>query len=306
MIDYAAAQAVALIARTGSFETAAHMLHVTPSAISQRVRNLEERLGTTLIQRGQPCRPTPAGDRLCRHVEQVGLLETALLEHLPAMAQLGAAPRVTIEIATNADSLGTWLMPALAGFSQETGHLLNISIDDEQHTADWLRAGRVLAAVTSDPRPVRGCAVHPLGRLRYHATASPAFLARHCPQGVTPQSLAAAPALNFNQKDSLQRDWFRQVWGSPPVLSAHGLPSTQGFVDAAVAGLGWGLNPACLIEAHLASGALIQLRPEQPMDVALFWQVSRIAATSLSPLTRAVQTAAAQALLQSAPGPREG
>jgi LysR family transcriptional regulator, chromosome initiation inhibitor len=303
MLDYGGARAVALIVQTGSFDGAAQLLHVTPSAISQRVRSLEERLGTVLIRRGQPCTATEAGAWLCRHMEQVGMLEHALMAHLPGLADTSGPAPVTLDIATNADSLGTWLMPALAGFAAQTGYLFNLAIEDQDHTAEWLRRGQVLAAVTSLDQAVQGCMVRPLGRLRYHATASPAFMARHFAGGVTPATLALAPALMFNRKDRLQQDWVRQVLGQGqhqgqmPPLPCHMLPSTQGFVEACCAGLGWGLNPACLVQDHLSSGALVELLPGHSLDVALYWQVSRLAADRLQGLTQAVQAAARDVLV---------
>ena len=74
MLDYASLSAVAVVIREGSFEGAARALNVTPSAISQRVKQLEERVGGVLIVRGQPCTPTEMGRLICRHVEQVGML----------------------------------------------------------------------------------------------------------------------------------------------------------------------------------------------------------------------------------------
>lgn len=296
-LDYAGARAVAMIVQTGSFEGAARVLNITQSAVSQRVRNLEDRLGTVLIQRGQPCTATEAGAWLCRHMEHVGMLEEALLEHLPGLANLGDGQRVTLEIATNADSLGTWFLPAVAAFANQSGYLFNIAIDDEQHTPDWLRQGRVLAAVTSLDRPVQGCIVKPLGRLRYQATASPDFMRRHFPSGVTLQALAEAPALMFNPKDNLQQAWVRQVFGQSPALPSHSMPSTQGFVDACRAGLGWGLNPVHLVADHLASGALVELMPGTCFQVPLFWQISRLAADRLKSLTQVV-LAAAEAKLE--------
>ncbi|MFC7704235.1 LysR family transcriptional regulator ArgP [Plastorhodobacter daqingensis] len=295
MIDYAAARAVAMVVRLGSFEAAARALGVTPSAVSQRVRQLEERLGTVLIMRGTPCVATDKGARLCRHMDHVGLLEQDLHDHLPG---LGAAPQVTIPIATNADSLGTWFMPALAAHARTGGHLLSIALDDEDHTADWLRRGQVLAAVTAVAQPVHGCSVTPLGALRYVATASPAYVHRHFPEGVTAAALARAPALTFNQKDSLQQDWVRQGFGEGIVLPTHWLPSTQAFVEASLAGMGWALIPVQLARAHLDAGRLVELAPCRWLDRALFWQVSRLAARSLSALTQAVVAAARQDLVR--------
>ncbi|TPQ51877.1 ArgP/LysG family DNA-binding transcriptional regulator [Prosthecomicrobium hirschii] len=298
MIDYPAARAVAMVARTGSFERAAKALNVTPSAISQRVRQLEERLGAVLIERGTPCTATERGAWLCRHVEQVGMLEQDLLAHLPGLADPAApAPRVTLSLATNADSLGTWFLPAVAAFTHATDFLIDLAVDDEDHTAEWLRRGRVVAAVTAIGKPVPGCRVVPLGALRYHATASPDFVRRYFPDGVTADALAAAPAITFNHKDGLQQAWIRQALGASVPHPTHWLPSTQSFVDASLIGMGWGLNPARLVADHLAAGRLVELIPGAVLDVPLHWQIGRLAADRLSGLTRSVVETARRDLI---------
>lgn len=299
MIDYSAARAVAMVVQTGSFEKAARALNVTPSAISQRVKQLEDRLGTVLIERGTPATATEQGALLCRHMEQVGMLEKALIGRLPGLSGQPRTP-VTLGIATNADSLGTWFLPALAPFAQQSDYLFNVTIDDEGHTAEWLARGRVVAAVTSLARPVQGCQIKALGSLRYRSTASPDFARRHFPHGVTPEAIAAAPALTFNQKDRLQHDWVRQTFGRELNFPSHWLASTQGFVDASLAGLGWGLNPSTLVEGHLASGDLIELVPGASLDVPLFWQISRLAAGHLPQLTETMVATARTALVQPA------
>lgn len=298
MLDYPAARAVAMVVRTGSFEKAAKALNVTPSAVSQRVKQLEERLGAALIERGPPCTATETGEWLCRHMDHVAMLEKELAGRLPGLADPDTpSERVTIALAANSDSLGTWLVKALAPFARNSGYLLNIAVDDEDHTAEWLQRGRVLAAVTSLSTPVRGCRVMPLGALRYHATASPDFMAHHFPDGVTPRALAQAPALTFNHKDRMQAEWAERVFGRSCPCPTHWLPSTQGFVDASVAGMGWCLNPAALIADHLAAGRLMELVPGTPFDKKLFWQISRIAADRLDGLTRSIITTARSDLI---------
>ena len=158
MLDYAALRAVAMVAQTGAFEKAARVLNVTPSAVSQRVKQLEERLGTVLSERGSPCVATERGEWLCQHMDNVGMLEGELFEHLPMLVD-PAEPkhRTTLNLATNADSLGTWFVAAASNFARDSHHLLNIVVDDQDHTAEWLRRGRVIAAVTSLEKPVLGC-----------------------------------------------------------------------------------------------------------------------------------------------------
>lgn len=298
MLDYPALQAVSLVVRTGSFEKAAQALNVTPSAVSQRVKQLEERLGTVLIIRGQPCMATERGEWLCRHMEQVGLLEGELMVRLPALAEPGATQqRVTLRIATNADSLGTWFLGAVAAFANRSTHLLDIAVDDQEHTAEWLRRGRVLAAVTALAKPIQGCRVMPLGSLRYLATASPEFMTTYFSEGVTAQALARAPSLIFNQKDRLQSQWMQLALGESPGHPVHWVPSTQGFVDASLLGIGWCANPELLVKDHIAAGRLRELVPGAPLDIPLFWQVNRIAADRLLELTRAVVETARRLLV---------
>ncbi|WP_413874082.1 LysR family transcriptional regulator ArgP [Albidovulum sp.] len=287
MYDPAHLEALSAVLRTGSFEAAAAALNVTPSAVSQRIRALEERVGTAVVIRAQPCRLTAAGARLARHAEDVALLEHALA------ADLGQeASRPHVRIAVNADSLATWFLPALAGVP---GLLYDIVLDDQDHSADLLRRGEVQAAVTAHGAAIAGCDAHRLGRLRYIATASPAYAARWFPAGVTAAALDEAPALTFNQKDRLQADWARRVAGRPVALPTHLIASSQGFVDAARLGLGWGMNPEPLVAGEIAAGGLVALSDET-LDTDLHWQVARLAGRALARLTAAVRRAGAAAL----------
>lgn len=297
MIDYASLRAVAAVAETGSFEKAARILNVTPSAVSQRVKQLEDRIGAALIARGNPCAATEKGAWLCRHMQHVSLLEQELFRELPGLEDgERGTKRATVAVAVNADSLGSWFLPAAARFSERTGHLLAVTVDDQDHTAEWLKRGQVLAAVTSLDKPVSGCRALPLGALRYRATASPAFMARHFPDGVFTAALAAAPSLTFNQKDRLQEQWAKAALGSDAALSGHWLPSTQAFVDACLLGLGWGMNPELLVRDHLAAGRLVELVPDAFLDIPLYWQINRLAADQLTQLTAAVSQAAKASL----------
>ncbi|MBB2672095.1 UNVERIFIED_ORG: LysR family transcriptional regulator (chromosome initiation inhibitor) [Rhizobium esperanzae] len=297
MLDYPALRAVATVVQTGSFERAATVLNVTPSAVSQRVKQLEERLGVVLVVRGTPCTATEKGEWLCRHMENVGMLEAELFGHLPVLVDPDEPrQRVTLQIATNADSLGTWFVEAMSTFARNSSYLLNIAVDDQDHTAEWLQRGRVIAAVTSVEKPIRGCRRFALGVLRYHATATPDFVASNFPQGVTAEAIRNAPALTFSQKDRLQSTWVRQTFGRDLDYPTHWLPSPQSFVEATLSGMGWGMNPTQLTREHLASGRLVELVPDTPLDVPLFWQINRFAADRLAELTREVISVAGRNL----------
>jgi LysR family transcriptional regulator (chromosome initiation inhibitor) len=297
MFDYPSLAAVAAVVREGSFERAARALNVTPSAISQRVKQLEERLGSVLIIRGQPCTATDTGRRLCSHIEQVGLLEQELQSTLPKLSQTGNdADRVTVRVAVNADSLGTWLIGALAQFTAQGEALVDVALDDQEHTVEWLRSGEVLAAVTAHANPVQGCNSISLGRLSYVAVASPEFVERHFSAGVTAATLAQAPCLRFNRKDQLQAQWARRVCRRDLEIPTHWFPSTQAFIDASVAGIGWGMNPVALVREHLKTGSLVELVPGRTLAISLYWQHTRLQVPVLNRLTRAVVQAARSGL----------
>lgn len=296
MLDYAALSALAAVIREGSFERAARALNVTPSAISQRIRLLEERVGCALVVRAQPCRATETGRRLCQHVDRVRLLEQELQGALPALAPEGVT-RVALPVAVNADSLATWAAPAIATFAAAHPVLMEVAVDDQDHTTEWLRSGAVLAAVTGTGRPAAGCNSRPLGAMRYLAAASPAFMQRYFADGVGAGTLAEAPSLVFNTKDELQVRWARRLCHRHVELPRHTLPSSQAFVTAALAGMGWGLHPQALVAPYLANGTLVELVPGAPLDVPLHWQYARAASGLLDGLSREVLAAARVALL---------
>ena len=294
MLDYAGLEALAAVLGEGSFERAARRLHITPSAVSQRIRQLEERTGQVLVLRGTPCTGTEAGRRLTLHVEQVALLENELRRAHPALLQPdGHSPAPTLRLAVNADSLSTWFMDAMAAFTAGGNELLDICIDDQEHTAQRIRQGDVLAAVTASAAPIAGCNLWPLGSVRYVAAASPAFVARHFAQGVTAAAMAQAPMMTFDRKDRLQEQWLQQqgLLGRRHA-PRHFVPSNDGFIRACEVGMGWGMHPAALIARQCSAGTLLELLPGTGMDMALHWVHTRAAQAGLERLTQCVMAAA--------------
>lgn len=295
-LDPAQLAAFAAVVEEGSFEAAARRLHVTPSAVSQRIKALESRLGQVLVRRVRPSRPTEAGQVLARLAHQVALLEGEALTALAGGADTGpAAPR--IPLAVNADSLATWFLPALAAASAGAAATFEIHQEDQDHSVALLRDGAVIAAVTAEPRAVQGCRVEPLGAMRYLAVASPDFRRRQLAGQLT-EALAVAPMLVFNRKDALQERFLRTLTGTgrrlePPVTY---LPSSQGFVDAARLGLGWGMVPTQLAGPAIDAGQLVELAPGHGLDVPLYWQRWRLDSPALAALTEAVRATAATTL----------
>lgn len=293
MLDYAALCVVAAVVREGTFERAAAALHISPSAVSQRVRAMEERLGAILILRSHPCQPTELGRRLCAHFDAVRLLEADLA---PDLKSQGTQP-ITLKIAVNSDSLASWLAPAIVDFADASGLLVELVMDDEDHTADRLRSGEVVAAITSESLPVQGCRTTRLGELRYLACASPDFAARHFPSGPTADALLHAPYMRFDRRDDLQTRWAMEQLGLPLGGRVHWIPSTRAFLDLALRGLAWGMQPAGLAAPHIADGSLVELVPGAPIGVTLYWTVARLHADALRQLTEAVRRVAGQTLV---------
>jgi LysR family transcriptional regulator (chromosome initiation inhibitor) len=279
--------ALVAIADHGSFDAAARQLHITPSAVSQRIRALEAAAGQVLISRGTPCRPTPQGEWLVRLGRQTRLL------YAEAAQALATATAVELPVAVNADSLAAWFRDVLAEAATWDGTAIKLRVEDQGYSQELLRTGDVLAAVTSDSTAVQGCSVDRLGALRYLPAAAPA-LAGRWRRGESPD-WAAIPVVIFNDKDDLQHELLRRhgITHGPSVV--HQVPSTADFYAAVRIGLGWGMLPEPQARADLASGQLVRLSADV-IDIPLHWQRWRLDSPKLAALTAAVRTAAARHL----------
>jgi LysR family transcriptional regulator (chromosome initiation inhibitor) len=273
----------------GTFDAAAAALHVTPSAVSQRVKALEQRTGRVLLQRTKPVRPTDSGAVLVRYARQLARLERDAWGELGLS---GAGEPTRVSVAVNADSLATWFLPAL---TRAPGLCFELHREDEDHTAALLREGLVMAAVTTAADPVPGCTVRPLGRMRYLPVATPEFTAAHLDGRSLPDALPEAPVVAFDRKDDFQDAFVRRLGRGAAGALRHLVPTSEGFLDAVAAGLGWGMVPEVQAEPLLAGGRLVLLAREW-MDVTLYWQQWRMDSPALATLADAVTATAASAL----------
>jgi LysR family transcriptional regulator (chromosome initiation inhibitor) len=297
MIDYALLDALAAVVRHGSFDRAASELSVTASAVSQRIKLLEERVGSVLVKRGQPCVATASGALLCRHTERVRLLEAQLADEMPSMAgSLLGQSWPTLRVAVNDDSVGTWFVDAVAAFCAQRRMLLDLVIDDQDYTAQRIRDGSVQGAVTTQAEPVQGCRSVRLGRMRYLAVCSPAFFDRYFGDGVNREALRRAPCVVFNPKDALQARFMRRVTRAELDPPQHWMPHVGGYLRACVTGLGWGMCPTQMIDALLERGELVQLAPGRHLDVDLYWQSWRLSIGWLDEFSAVLKQRAAEFL----------
>ena len=296
-IDNAQLAAFAAVLSEGSFEAAARRLHLTPSAISQRLKQLEERLGQVLVQRTIPCQPTVAGKTLARFTGQLALLEAELLNEVGTGVDDGEAPMpLRIPMVVNADSLDSWFIEVFDQLATTTAIRFDIRVEDQDHSATLLKDGSVMAAVSASPDAVAGCLVEPLGVMRYLAVASPEFLQRYFPEGATAAQFRQAPTLVFNRKDGLQQRFIARFTDEEVQAPTHYLPSTHGFVDAARRGLGWGMMPEHFVREGMRLGELCEIAPGHPFDVPLYWHRWRLESPALKALSETVHRVASESL----------
>jgi LysR family transcriptional regulator (chromosome initiation inhibitor) len=270
----------------GTLDGAARALHVTPSAISQRLKALEAATGRVLLVRSKPVQVTESGQPVLRLARQIALLTA------DATRELADVGPVTLPIALNADSMTTWVLPALAPLAGEFA--FDLHREDQEHTAALLRDGRVMAAVTSAADPVPGCTVTRLGAMRYRPMATAAFAARWLPDGVTSEALTRTPVVVFDRKDDLQHGYLRSRGIDVAAPPLHHVPASADYVTAVRLGFGWGMVPA----QQEPPGELVELDPDGAVDVVLYWQQWRLRSPSLDRVADAVLTAARSGLDQ--------
>jgi LysR family transcriptional regulator (chromosome initiation inhibitor) len=298
--DPAALECLAAIVEEGGFERAAQRLSITQSAVSQRLRALEAQVGTVLIVRSRPLRPTAAGNLLLKHTKQLRLLRADLerdLRDLAPSSAGGTREEERISIAVNADSIATWALPALNELARQ-GLPLEIITDDQDFTHEWLREGQVLGCVTTVKQALRGCKVVPLGAMDYVAIAEPAYAQAHCPKGLTQHNFRDIPFVAFNRKDDTPADFVGKACGLKHVtLNLQFVPSSEGQVRAVLAGWGASVVPELLARGLLAQGQLVNIAPDVAWPIQLYWHCWNLESELLDQLTGALSRAARESLL---------
>ncbi|RWZ61520.1 LysR family transcriptional regulator ArgP [Labedella populi] len=290
-LDLAQLSALAAVVDTGSFDGAARDLHVTPSAVSQRIKSLERSAGAVLVRRSRPVTATEAGHAYVRLARQI----VALARETDAAVAPERSSTPTVSLAVNGDSLATWVLPALAALGRRVA--FDLHREDQDHSAALLRDGRVMAAITTDATAVQGCSVSRLGLMRYRAMASPGFAATYFPRGATPTALDTAPMIVFDRRDDLQDRYLRRVapGAAPP---RHSVPSSADLATAVLLGMGWAMLPDGQSATSESSGSLVDLDPARSIDVVLHWQQWEIFTAALDDTARAITAAARTELRQ--------
>jgi len=292
-IDPRRSEAFVAAIDSGSLEQAAVRLNITPSAVSQRIAALEQEMGTPLLVRTRPCRPTAPGMRLLQFLRRRALLEQEYLAELDE----DTGP-VRVALAVNNDTLATWLLPALAPVLIEESLLVEFVLDNQGHTFSLLEQGQAVACIATEPEPMRGCTVSPLGLMRYRMVAAPSFARRWFPDGLQREAARRAPVMVFDRKDTLQTQFLLQHLGLPDgAYPFHYIPASETFAQAIRLGLGYGMLPLEQCAGMLASGELVDLAPALHADVPLYWHAWRIQPARLERMGAALVKAARTVLL---------
>ena len=287
MLDYKLLQALARVVGEGGFDKAARQLHITQSAVSQRIRLLEDQTGMVLLTRTLPPQPTAEGKALLKHYIQVRQLEADLSREL----ELADGPGFrTLALGINADSLSTWFYPAVAGFLEGAKILLDLRVDDQDQTHKLLRNGEVLACISSEKTPVQGCRVLHLGTMTYRMVAAPAFRAAYFPEGFDREGLPEAPAVIYNHKDDLHTRFLTQQFDSDCIrtVPAHYLPSPEQFLGVILDGRAYGMVPDLQSGPSLGDGRLVDLVPDARLDVPLYWHRWNLGSRLLDEFSKAI------------------
>ncbi len=301
--DPDALECLAAIVEEGGFERAAQRLSITQSAVSQRLRALEAQIGTVLIVRSRPLRPTSAGQLMLKHTKQMRLLRADLERDLKELAP-GSTGRAKeeerISIAINADSIATWALPALNELAHN-GLAMEIIADDQDFTQEWLREGQVLGCVTTLKQALRGCKLVSLGAMKYVAVAQAHYARERFPKGLAPHNFRDVPFIAFNRKDDMQCEFVGKAFGLKSVaLNQLFVPSSEGQVRAVLAGWGVSVVPELLARGLLEHGQLVNLAPAFAVPIELYWHCWNLESEVLDALTAALTQAAGAALDPSA------
>ncbi|PRY69394.1 LysR family transcriptional regulator [Glaciihabitans tibetensis] len=284
-----------VVVEEGTFEAAAQRLRITASAVSQRIKAMEQAAGQILLQRLNPVQPTEAGMVVLRYGRQVQLLDGDTARQLSGLAH-SAGDHISLPLAVNGDCLSTWFLGALAGFPRAFNAVFDIHREDQEHTTALLRSGAVMAAVTSTAEAVQGCTATPLGIMRYRAVCSPDFASEWLDDLPAIDRLDVAPLVTFDRKDDLQHQFYRGLTGRDLHAPRHFIPTSDDFARAIVQGFGWGVLPEQQCSDDIAAGTLVDIAPHHAVDVLLYWQRWNLASPLLDEVTRRVTTAAVASL----------
>ncbi len=283
-MDYKAIECLRQVVESQGFEKAGDVLGLTQSAVSQKIKRLEQSYNSVLLIREKPLRLTDLGKKLNMHFIKVQLMEQALVKEAYGEQGLQCLP-----IAINNDSLATWFIDVITGFAQGRHIRLQCKVADQSLTRELLKKGEVVAAISDVGASVTGGQSVYLGAMDYILVASPEFIQRYLHEGFVETDILNVPTLMFDENDQLWANYQKQVLLlQSRVKYCHWLPSSQGFVQMLLSHSVCALVPRIQVEQELSEGHLIELFPDKVLKVPLYWHWSGLDSSLLNELTEAV------------------
>lgn len=268
MIDYEAIAALSAVIETQSFLSAAEKLFITQSAVSQRIKSLENYYGEPVLIRTLPYKATQLGLNLLKHYKQVTLLEDALNDEL--LAQIN---KQRISIAISRDSLETWFVEVIEQLKNIPTITLEIIADDQDLTLSYLQNGLVSACASTASKSISGCKAEFLGYFDYVMVASPEFQKLYFNnEKKVKANLINAPAIIFDNKDNLHAKYLKHFFNiEDNNINYHIIPSVSGFRQFALNGYAYALIPEIHIRNELKQHKLIKLFPDKVWQMPVYW-----------------------------------
>lgn len=267
--DYKLLSALTEVIEFQSFELAANKLCISQSAISQRIKSLEEYIGQPVLIRSQPIELTTAGEQLVSHFKKVKQLENELA---PVLSPDKPLKPVKVSLAVNADSIATWFIQAITPVLQSNLIELNLMIEHEERTLDKLRTGEAIGAVSVIEKPLKGYRSFCLGKMEYCLVANRDFKDRYFQNGVNKESLKMAPAISYDHKDDMHVRFIAKHFNlAASEYYCHSVRSSEAFVELTKQGVAYCLLPKIQIANELAKGELINISPEHELIETLYW-----------------------------------
>lgn len=296
MLDYQAIAALAAVIETQGFQSAASRLFITQSAVSQRIKHLEQYYGEPVMVRTLPYRPTELGLTLLGHFKRVSLLEDALQVSLTAEA---AAPRISISISR--DSMETWFTTVIKQLHEIMPMTIEMIADDQDRTLQYLQKGLVSACASTSSKAISGCKAEFIGYFDYALVATPQFKKQYFKSGeVTKKELLTAPTLLFDQNDKLHHAYLKKFFNMEDVNlnHCHVVPSVAGFKQFALSGYAYVLIPCIDISDELKQKKLVNLCPDKVWQMPVYWHSFEIETSAYQAFNQLVLTVARKLLRQ--------
>lgn len=268
MMDYRHLEALAAVINENGFEKASKKLNITQSAVSQRIKQLEDLTGQILIIRKSPPRPTDYGKKLLKHFMLVEKLETELLNEIHENKE---QEFLNIAIGINADSLATWFIDSCSNFLETHKVTMDLRIDDQDETHIMLKNGEVLGCIGSKKLSIQGCCSTFLGNMKYRPVAAPDFNKNFFKKGFNKETIKTSPCVLFNKKDGLQAEFFKKAFQTQIIdFPRSYIPSSEKFFDFILKGHAYGMVPDLQSQSYLKTKKLIALSNFY-IEVPLYW-----------------------------------